>query len=135
MPIITMIMTNPHTRAGWWRREAWWWAINPLVESPTSSAPSSPIRSPTRQSTTSPTTTTTPPSSSTMIPGSNWGGHWLHVGRDRRSWLRLVMARFDPADDDFNEDSDVKSCPGVKSRAMDRCFCWVSTARGSNQVF
>ena len=64
------------------------------------------------------------------------------------------MARFDPADDDFNEDSDVKSddddgdddddfnddsdvksCPGVKSRAMDRCFCWVSTARGSNQVF
>ena len=29
----------------------------------------------------------------------------------------------------------VKSYPGVKSRAMDRCFCWVSTARGSNQVF
>ena len=29
----------------------------------------------------------------------------------------------------------VKCYPGVKSRAMDRCFCWVSTARGSNQVF
>ena len=37
--------------------------------------------------------------------------------------------------DGFNDDDDVKSCPGVKSRAMDRCFCWVSTARGSNQVF
>ena len=25
----------------------------------------------------------------------------------------------------------VNSCPGIKSRAMDRCFCWIAIARVS----
>ena len=33
------------------------------------------------------------------------------------------------------DDAEAESCPGVKSRAMDRCFCWITTARGLNQLF
>ena len=33
------------------------------------------------------------------------------------------------------DEADTESCPGVKSRAMDRCFCWITTARGLNQLF
>ena len=42
------MMTHDDTwwhRAVWWRRAAWWWATNPLGASPTSSVPSSLIRS------------------------------------------------------------------------------------------
>ena len=44
----------------------------------------------------------------------------------------------DAADNDAEGDgdeADAESCPGVKSRAMDRCFCWITTARGLNQLF
>ena len=41
----------------------------------------------------------------------------------------------DAEGDGDGDDADAESCPGVKSRAMDRCFCWITTARGLNQLF
>ena len=71
-----------------------------------------------------------------MGPFGSFLGHFLVLLFVTKYCSVLFKSLFATlADDDFNDDDDVKSCPGVKSRAMDRCFCWITTARGLNQLF